>query len=71
MMYIRLQVGDFYSKIHSYSQEKNEIMPYVATWMDLDIIIQGEVSQANIIDNAYMWNLKKRDTNELIYKTKT
>ena len=68
-MYIRLQVGDFYSKIHSYSA----IMPYVATWMDLNIITQGEVNQTNIIDNAYISNLKKkkRDTNELIYKTKT
>ena len=47
-------------------------MPYVATWMDLNIITQGEVNQTNIIDNAYMLNLKKkRDTNELIYKTKT
>ena len=32
-----------------YWATKNEIMPFVATWMDLQIIILSEVSQANII----------------------
>ena len=31
---------EYYSAI-----KKNEIMPFVATWMDLDIIILSEVSQ--------------------------
>ena len=37
--------------------------------MDLEIII-SEVNQRQISYNiTYMWNLKKNDTNELIYKT--
>ena len=39
--------------------KKNEIMPYAATWMDLEIVI---------CDIKYMQNLKK-DANEFIYKT--
>ena len=45
--------------------KKNEIMPFAATWMDLEIIILSEVSQTektNIIW-YHMWNLKY-DTNE-------
>ena len=38
--------------------------------MDLEIVIVGDVSQIErqIYDIAYMWNLKKMGTNELIYK---
>ena len=32
---------NYYSAI-----KKNEIMPFVATWMDLEIIILSEVNQA-------------------------
>ena len=44
-------------------RKQNEIMPFAATWMDLEIIILSEVSQTEkgkyhmII--IYMWNLKK------------
>ena len=56
---------EYYSVI-----KKNEIMPFAATWIDLEIIVLSEVSQIkkyHMISN--MWNLKY-DTNELIYKTK-
>ena len=44
-------------------------MPFVVTWMDLDIVISNEVVQKQIsYDLMCMWNLKN-DTNELIYKT--
>ena len=41
--------------------KKKEIMPFVATWMDLEIIIQSEVNQMekDKCHITYMWNLKK------------
>ena len=39
------------------SHKKNEIMPFVATWIDLEIIILSEVIPYDI---TYMWNLKKK-----------
>ena len=42
--------------------KKNEIMPFAATWMDLDIIIASEVKSGRerkiSYDIGYMWNLK-------------
>jgi len=39
--------------------KKNEIMPFAATGMDLEIIILSEVSQKRKTnyDIAYMWNI--------------
>ena len=60
---------EYYSAI-----KKNEIMPFAATWMDLEIIILSEVSQTEK-DWYHMISLicgiLKNDTNELIYKTET
>ena len=41
--------------------KKNKIMPFAATWMDLEITILSEVSQTekDKYDIIYMWNLKK------------
>ena len=55
--------------------KKNEIMPFAATWMGLEIIILSEVSQTEK-DKYHMISLmcrifKKNDTNELIYKIET
>ena len=59
---------EYYSAI-----KKNEIMPFAATWMDVDIIVLSEVSQTE--KDKYMISLtcriKKNDTNELIYKMET
>ena len=58
---------EYYSAI-----KKNEIMPFAATWMKLEIIILNEVRERQIsYDMTHMQNLKKNDTNELIYKTET
>ena len=48
---------EYYSAI-----KKNEIMPFAATWMDLDIVIQSAVSQKEKqipYANTHIWNLKK------------
>ena len=59
---------EYYSVI-----KKSEIMPFAATWMDLEMIILNKVSEKETkipYDITYMWNLKY-DTNELIYKAET
>ena len=53
------------------SHEKNEIVSFAATWMDLENIILNDVSQRQILyDITYMWNLKN-NTKESIYKSET
>ena len=58
---------EYYSAI-----EKNGIMPFAATWMDLEIVTLSEVSQTekdkyHII--SLICRILKNGTNELIYKT--
>ena len=39
--------------------KKNEIMPFAATWMQLNIIILSEISQKDKYHMiSHMWNLK-------------
>ena len=49
---------EYYSAI-----KRNKIGSFVETWMDLEAVIQSEVSQKEEKQtsyiNAYMWNLKK------------
>ena len=59
---------------HYSAIKKNEIMPFAATWMNLEIVIFSEVSHTekekyHMI--SHMQNLKRNDTNELICKTET
>ena len=36
-------------------------MPFIVSWMDLEIIILSEVSERETSDDiTYMWNVKKR-----------
>ena len=57
---------EFYSAI-----KKNEMMPFVATWMQLEISKLSQKRERQIpYDITYMWNLKY-DTNEPIYETET
>ena len=68
-------VLEYYSAV-----KENEIMPFAAIWMDIEILVLSEVSQTEIsesqlgemsYDIPYMWNLKRNDTNDLTYKPET
>jgi len=49
---------EYYSAV-----KKNEIMPFAATWMSLEIILSKSETKRQIsYDVIYMWNLKY-DTN--------
>ena len=51
--------------------KKNEIMPFVVTWMQLEILILSEISHKEKDEYhmpSHIWNLK-HGTNEPIYKT--
>ena len=52
--------------------KKNEIMPFVATQMNLQIIILSEVIRQRQVsyDIVYMWNLKKKIQMNLFTKQK-
>ena len=60
---------EYYSAI-----KKKELMPFAATWMQLEIIILREVKSERErqipYDITYMWNLKY-DANEPISKRET
>ena len=52
--------------------KKNEIMPFAATWMGLEIVILSEVNHTEKeipYNTTYVWNLKY-NTNQHIYETK-
>ena len=50
-IYVYIHTMEYYSGI-----EKNEIMPFAATWMDLEIIILSEISQTEK-DKCHMYHL--------------
>ena len=52
-------------------RKNNEIMPFAATWMDVDIIIVSEVRQRQIsYDTTFAGNLKKKKMQQINLFTK-
>ena len=42
------------------THKRNETGSFVETWLDLESVIQSEVSQRKTVHmNTYMWNLQK------------
>lgn len=37
---------------------KKDILPFVATWIDPKDIVLSEISEKDMYDTTYMWNLK-------------
>ena len=54
---------------HYLAIKKNAIIPFAAMWMDLEIIRLSQVRETHMsYDITFMWNQKKKNTNELTYK---
>ena len=58
---------DYYSAI-----KKDEIMPFAATWVDLEIIVLSKLysERQTSYDIIYTWNLKKRIIGNLFAEQK-
>ena len=58
-----------YTMEHYSATKRNTVMPFTATRIQLQMIIQSQ-KEKDKHDITYMWNLKQ-ETNELTYKTET
>ena len=70
----RSLVGDLsHIKLRSYYSaiKKNEIMPFAATWMDLETIILSQTEKDKYHMISLICGIKKNNTNPLICKTET
>ena len=60
-----LYTMEYYSAI-----KKNEMMPFAATWVDLEIVVLSEDREI-LYDIPGICDPKRNDINELSYKTET
>ena len=53
--------------------KKKQIMPFITTWMDLEVITLREINQRKTNIRLYCLYVESRtnDTNEFVYKTGT
>ena len=51
--------------------KRKEIMPFAATWMDLEIIILSDVNLTKTNTVSLICGISKKDTNELMCRTET
>ena len=68
---IKITMSIIHSKVTRHTIKKDQTMPFAEIWMDLEIVILSEVRETEIYDIPYMQNLKRNDTNEIIYKIET
>ena len=62
-MYIHIHTMEYYSAI-----KKNEITPFAAMWIDLEVIILSKSDRERQLSYniVYVWNLKKIQMNLFI-----
>ena len=65
-IYTYIHTMEYYSAI-----KMNEIMPFAATWMDLERVMLSEASQTEKPRDITCTQNLKHDTNEFIYETET
>ena len=61
-LYICIYIQTYIHTMEYQSLKKNEMLPLVKTWMDLEGIMLSEINQTErqlLSDFTYMWNLKK------------
>ena len=65
-------IHTYHGILLNHKKELNNAIPFVATWMDLEIIVLSKISQRQMpYDVTHRWNQKKKkDTKNLSIKHK-
>ena len=68
VLILRIYTNQEYAKK---SSRKNEIMPFAAIRMNLEIVMLSEIEKEKYHMILLICGIKKKDTNKVIYKTET